>query len=103
MSWPTPSQLRGNDSTDALFSALAHENRRHVLRYFESSGVDVASLEELVDAIPRDERTDDRNRVVLRLHHVTLPKLEDAGIVEYDTRSNTVRYRGNPLLDRCLS
>lgn len=100
MSLPTPSKSRRDDSTDALFSALANKRRRHVLQYFQSSSDDVASLEELVDAVPRDERTDGRKRVALRLHHVTLPKLEDAGLLEYDARSNTVRYRGNPLLDR---
>lgn len=45
--------------------------------------------------------TSRRKRVTARLHHSTLPKLADAGVVDYDPRTGTVRYRGHPLVDRC--
>jgi len=36
------------------------------------------------------------------LRHSHLPKLEDAGLVEYDSRSETVRYWSQPSLEELL-
>ncbi|WP_425607419.1 DUF7344 domain-containing protein [Halomontanus rarus] len=35
-----------------------------------------------------------RKRVKLTLHHRHLPKLDDAGLIEYDHRNGDIRYRG---------
>jgi len=32
--------------------------------------------------------------IAVSLHHATLPKLADAGLLEYDPRSKTARYSG---------
>lgn len=37
-----------------------------------------------------DPQKDDHKRIQIQLHHVHLPKLEDAGLVEYDTDRRTV-------------
>lgn len=36
-----------------------------------------------------------RRRAVVALHHVLLPRLDEAGLVDYDARSGTVRYWGD--------
>lgn len=78
---------------DAL-DVLSDQNRRSVLSYLQESSSDVATLEDLVDHISTREVRDDR-QLAITLHHVTLPKLAEAGLVEYDPRSNTVRYEGD--------
>ena len=81
---------------DRLHLALAHEYRRLVLAHFETSPTRTASLTDLTAYVaarrsPSDPRPAEQIRT--RLHHADLPKLEGAGLVEYDARTATVRYR----------
>lgn len=88
---------------DTLFSVLAVEECRTVLRYFQSSGTAVASVDDLVEVVLAQDGTPaDRRQVAITLHHKTLPKLADAGFIDHDARNRTVRYRGQPLLERVL-
>lgn len=48
--------------------------------------------DESVDSVPIDT-------ICISLHHIHLPKLTEAGLIEYDICSGTVRYRGHPLLE----
>lgn len=73
-------------SLDELFETLSQSARRHILTA-------------LVDANPRDEAEfaptaftgDDRpEEASTRLHHVHLPKLEEAGFIEWDPESGTI-------------
>lgn len=82
---------------DELFEVLADGHRRRLLEYLEDAEDDVAALPELVDHVA-DESADDRERVAVTLHHSHLPKLAEADIVEYDARSETVRYRGGQFV-----
>lgn len=73
------------ERVDGLFEALADEHRRRVIQYFRTND-DVATVDALVDhASERDGST--RDRLEGRFHHVTLPKLADLGVLEYDARS----------------
>lgn len=96
--------LSGFDANvDDLFDALSSERRRHVLSYLRDADDDVAELAELVDWVvtrEADRDGDQREAVAISLHHVHVPKLANCGFVEYDARSNTVRYRGHPELER---
>jgi hypothetical protein len=61
---------------------------------------------DLVDAVVAHEpETDAGDRETIRtgLYHVHLPKLAEAGVIDYDTRSETVRYSQQPLLEECLT
>lgn len=91
-----------NASNDP-FAVLSNEHCRHVVQYFRQSSVSVTELDSLVEYSARlaDDETD-RDRHVIALHHVALPKLADAGIVDYDTRNSTVRYRGHPTVERLI-
>ncbi len=47
-----------------------------------------------------DDVPDDyRRRVEASLHHMHLPKLADANIIDYDPRSESIRYWGQPVLE----
>lgn len=93
---------------DGLFDALANRRRRDVLSYLEGADADTVEFRDLVAAVvdaeaDRAAGTGYDERVALALCHAHLPKLERAGLVEYDPRAGTVRYRGHPLVERCLS
>ncbi len=90
-------------STDRVYSVLASERCRHVLQYFLLTRTDRASLDELVDdVLATDVTTAERTRVIISYHHVTLPKLDDLGAVEYDAQRQIAQYRGHTLLEQYL-
>lgn len=92
-----------NSSLDQLFEVLAHRRRRYVLYYLADAEDRVVTLDELADVLCAWERewngrtdrrrTDHRESVRIDLHHARLPQLANAGFVEYDARSRTVRSR----------
>ena len=100
----------GNDaeipSTDLLFELLADRRRRHILHCLTDQPDGVAEFADLVDAVvDHGPETDagDRKTVRTELYHVHLPKLAEAGVIDYDTRSGAVRYSQQPLLEECLA
>lgn len=85
---------------------LTVDRRRRLLRVLaeRSSTVTVRTLATEVVASDRDGQTEsipeaDVERVRLRLHHVDLPKLADAGLVAWDEDAGTVAARDHPLRD----
>lgn len=103
-------QAAGRDSrlsVDATLELLAHRHRRALLSYFVDSDEDAASVDEIVSRIIEVEtaasgRRPGHNQVENALHHIHLPKLADAGIVEHDSRSQSIRYRGEDHLETWL-
>lgn len=94
-------------SVDAILSLLSHHRRRNLLAYLVDEADRMATIEECVSHIAEREeaRTGDRpghDHVETDLHHTHIPKLEDAGIVEYDTRNKEFRYRGHEDLEAWL-
>lgn len=95
------------DGWDDVISSLADGRRRAVLAALESRRGHVAR-----DALARDVATREgggepstgtADEVEGQLHHIHLPKLEQAGLVEYDVDDESVVYRGHPKLPRMES
>lgn len=95
---------------DEIFEALSHQHRRFILYYLRNH--EVVSVDELARGIaameaecpPDAVSAHENERMVTRLVHTHLPKLEDARFIEYDRRSRTVRYTEPPtLLTKILS
>lgn len=87
---------------DAL-AAMASTRRQHVAGALADAGDGIERLDDVVDAV--GERFDDTDEDELRaaLHHVHLPKLDDAGLVDYDPDGHVVEPEGeklSALLDR---
>lgn len=90
-------------------AVLSKRRRRTVLRLLLDAPDGVASLEGLADRLADHEREaerapgrDHRQRLLVGLHHVDLPKLAEAGALEYDPRSRTVRYHGDDAWEAVL-
>ena len=62
------------------------------------------SVRELAERVAGpDGRTHEVDALRVTLHHVSLPKLAEMGAVHYDPEDGQVVYRGDDLLERCLS
>jgi len=86
-------------SQDTVFELLAKEQRRHLCQYLSGTDERILSLTEIAEAVaPRVESSEER--LAVTLHHQHLPKLDGAGMVDYDSRSKTVRYRGQPSIEK---
>ncbi|MFC7140637.1 hypothetical protein ACFQMA_12485 [Halosimplex aquaticum] len=68
--------------TDELFAVLSNANRRFVLSHLAEREHSPA-LDPLAAAMAEWSDDLDREDARIALHHVHLPKLEDAGFVEY--------------------
>lgn len=99
----------GITDLNEVLNCLASARRRHVLYYLQTNTVaelhevatHVAAREENI--LPEAVTDEHRKQVEIQLVHSDLPRLADAHFIEYDRRSNTVRYTEPPrLLHRVL-
>lgn len=101
----TAFELSADDATtDTVFDLLADEKRLTILRTLHPFGeVTVSSLAARLAAAHDVSEADAR----VSLHHKHLPKLVEAGAIEYDPEADTVTYDGlgvdNAWLDRVLT
>ncbi|QLK26220.1 hypothetical protein HYG81_00940 [Natrinema zhouii] len=112
-------------SLDLVFNLLSNSRRRYALYYLNDQPDGVATIETLVENVIALEEatdvdgettantrtttgqeeggsTDRQTNVRTELQHVHLPKLEDAGLLEHDRRSGTVRYWSQPSVEEWL-
>lgn len=82
---------------DDCFDLLSNHRRRFTLHYLQQAenGTELGELAEQVAAweneTPREEISyDQRKRVYTSLQQVHLPRMDDAGVVEFDDREGTV-------------
>ena len=124
--WFDPDTSVGDSSTDVLVGVLADRRTRNVVSALESGSVNVIELDDLASKVVQvEQELDDnrgsgnrgesandresvndceehRRRVEIDLHHRSLPKLDDAALLDYDPRSNTVRYWDDPRVSSYL-
>jgi len=88
-------------SKDVIFELLKVRRRRLVLLYLdENDGVaSVGTLAEHVGALENDKSeqalsSDERKRVYIALYQCHLPKMDDAGVIDYDQARGTVELTG---------
>jgi hypothetical protein len=86
---------------DALFEILANQQRRYTLYHLSKMKGVTITLSELIDVLVQDV-TATRTQLRLELHHCHLPKLADYNIIEYDPRSQTIRYHNSDRLETLL-
>lgn len=80
---------------DDVIGIFASRRCRCVLYYFLDTDSDTSSLDELCDyVLTHDPEASEETSVTTGLYHTTLPKLEEFGVIDYDDRSETIRFRG---------
>lgn len=85
---------------DSILEVFADRRRRLIIECLRQSADGVASYDDLVDFVLRHgDGQQESEHIRSQLHHVTLPKLEEADIIEYDRRSATVRYDPCSVVD----
>ncbi|KDE58764.1 hypothetical protein EL22_02645 [Halostagnicola sp. A56] len=94
-------------SLDLVFNLLSVRRRRYALYYLTEQTDGITTFDKLVDDIlareaDSENREEHKQQIQTSLQHVHLPRLEDAGILEYDARSDTVRYWQQPTLEEWL-
>jgi DNA-binding transcriptional ArsR family regulator len=94
---------------DSVFDALADWRRREVCQYFIETGAESATVDQLAMLLLAceqpgvEERPDPTlDELAIQLEHQHLPRLDEAGVVDFDDRSNTVRYWGQPTVEKWL-
>ena len=98
-------EQRGNrkDSLSTVFELLSDPRRRFVVSYLQDCRR--TKLDELADVVTGWEESrrgdaiatrEKREAVAVRLHHVDLPKLAAAGVLEYDYRLKLAEFVGLP-------
>lgn len=86
-------------STDAVFEALTDQRRRMVVWFIENSEEEPVYFDEVSEYIAAT--LDPPVEVVqLNLHHKDLPKLERAGLVEYNEQSGAIRTQNPQLISK---
>jgi DNA-binding transcriptional ArsR family regulator len=84
-------------SQDQVFEVLKSPRRRYALYYLRREG-GIVELSDLTDQVavwenettPSGLTSEQRKRVYISLYQTHLPKLDDAGIVEYDRDEGTI-------------
>lgn len=94
-----------DDSTlNQAFDLLGNQRRRYALKSMHATTETVLSTDDVADRVlAHDPDAGDRDSVLIELHHEVLPRLADEGIVDFDARTDTVRYRGGELVDDLLA
>lgn len=92
-------------SLDAVLDILASERRRALLEYLwekpDNSGSFEGAIRYTILKIGKKRGVQpNHDDIQADLQHHQLPKMADAGIVEYDVRSQTVRYHENERLEK---
>jgi predicted transcriptional regulator len=94
----------GSLSLDEMFDLLADRHRRYLFEYLAKEADPTVPLDDAVSYVTDQlaEETDYRptdEDVKGQLHHAHIPRLADSGLVEFDERSETIRYHVNERLE----
>ena len=89
---------------DTAFTALANRRRRVLVSHLAGTS-GATTLDSLVDVVARAEADGTptpghRDRVATALYHIHLPLLADLGLVDFDPRSEAVRYHPHPTVEK---
>lgn len=87
-------------TTNELVRILSNGQRRAVLSVLRDSTDGTCALQDLTAHVAAKASNETRARI--QLHHVTIPPLEEAVIVEVNAATDTISYTGGGDIDRLL-
>ncbi|WP_083252586.1 hypothetical protein [Haladaptatus sp. W1] len=87
-----------------LYKLLADHRRRVLLQYLRDTEAPMPISALVTELTQRDEHVSpDENRdTEIAMHHIHLPKLADAGVIEYDQSAQQAAYTAPPQVDALL-
>lgn len=92
-----------DDDTAEVDTVLRTTHGLAVLEDVHTREDTVVSLDDLVASLDVEtDAFDDRRRLAVRLHHVTLPTLDEAGVIDYDATDRLVESGDGELVDQVL-
>jgi hypothetical protein len=100
----------GWEPLDVIFDVLTNHRRRFAFYYLQEQG-GVGDVDSLVNQVLSWEQNqpievisgEEHDRVKAEFYHSHLPKLEESRLIEFDQRSETIRYADPPtILTRLL-
>ena len=100
-----PPETAPSVTPDPAFAALADSRRRTVIAALREHTGDTMAIEALVDYVVSQGAPSGsiRRHAHTSIADVELPKLDDWGLVEYDSARKTVRYVASPLVEGLLA
>jgi hypothetical protein len=85
-------------SEQTIFTLLSVRRRRDLLRLLEGSGGETTLAEITADVADREQGMEsnaaERKAVYVSLYQVHIPRLVEAGVLEYDDVNRTIRLTG---------
>lgn len=93
--------------TDEILQALAHPQRRIVLRELAEESCQSVSVDALEEVVAHElegwpPEFGATTEIAIQLRHVHLPRLEEAGLCEYDAEAECVEYHGTEFAEALL-
>jgi len=97
----------GQHLPDEALNLIAQQRRRQIIRYLMENGDRPISIDDLATGVA-DDVTGNRNgtnqdeRLRVELCHAHLPKLETAGVVDFDEDRDIVSYQSRESIEDLL-
>ncbi|ODR80228.1 hypothetical protein BG842_06110 [Haladaptatus sp. W1] len=87
-----------------LYKLLADHRRRVLLQCLRNTDASLSVSALVTELTQRDEQVspDESTNTEIAVHHIHLPKLADAGVVEYDQSAQQATYSAPPQVDALL-
>lgn len=85
--------------TDSALRLLSRPHRRELLALLQQNPREKHSLTEIADELHTEEEPDEKQLLINKLHHTTLPLFEKADILRYDPDKNIVHYDGDSAIE----
>lgn len=93
-----------DDNTAELETVLRTRHGLVVLEDVHTRDDATVPLDEIVTSLDvESDAFDDRHQLAVRLHHVTLPKLDEAGVLEYDLEDRLIECQDGEQVGQLLA
>ena len=83
-----------NPNLDEILRLLSDQYRRQTIRVLRKTPEVGVGFDKLIDLLIQETtaNSEQRDQIVIQLHHNHLPKLREQGLIEYDPDAQLVRY-----------
>ena len=89
---------------DEILRLLSNQYRRQTIRVLRKTPDEEVGFNELIDHLVQGTKAngDQRDQIIIQLHHNHLPKLRKQELIDYDPEAELVRYRPNQQVEAVI-